>query len=95
MLQWVLTGRAQEVYSSLCDVNSQVYSSVKWAVLKAYELVPEAYQQWFRTWRKREKQSHLKFVCELTTHFIHWCSASGVNDFDGLCELLLLENLKN
>jgi len=57
MLQCVLTGKAQEVYSALSAVDSQKYSCVKSAVQKAYELVPEAYRQWFRFWRMGEKQS--------------------------------------
>lgn len=56
MLQCVLTGRVQEVCSSLTDAQSQIYSSVKSAVLKAYELILEAYRQRFRTWKKGEIQ---------------------------------------
>ena len=38
-LQCVMTGKAQEAYASLgCDLT---YESVKTAVLKGYELVPE------------------------------------------------------
>lgn len=49
MLQCVLTGKAQEVYSSLSMENSANYEKIKSAVLKAYELVPEAYRQRFRS----------------------------------------------
>ena len=51
LLQCVLTGKAQEAYASLG--SDLTYESVKAAVLKAYELVPEAYRQRFRTWEKR------------------------------------------
>ena len=44
LLQCVLTGRAQLAYASLSVADSQVYNKVKTAVLKAYELVPEAYR---------------------------------------------------
>lgn len=40
----------------LANVESHSYSSVKVAVLKAYELVPEANRQRFRTWKKGEKE---------------------------------------
>ena len=95
MLQCVLTGRAQEAYSSLTDADSQKYSSVKSAVLKAYELVPEAYRQRFRTWKKGDKQSHLEFARDLTMYFSRWCAASGIKDFEGLCELIVLEQFKS
>lgn len=51
MLDCVLSGRAQEAFASLSNDNL-TYKSVKAVVLKAYELVPEAYQQRFRTWGK-------------------------------------------
>ncbi len=95
MLQCALTGRAQEAYSSLSFTDSQNYLSVKFAVLKAYELVPEAYRQRFRTWRKAEKQTHLEFARDLTAHFTHWCSALNVDCFQDLCDLIVLEQFKN
>jgi len=38
----VLTGKAREVYSALSVEQSSHYDAVKSAILKAYELVPEA-----------------------------------------------------
>lgn len=45
LLQCVLTGRAQEAFSALTAADSENYLKVKLAVLKVYELVPEAYRQ--------------------------------------------------
>ena len=42
LLQSVLIGRAREIYSTLPVNQSAQYPIVKEAVLKAYELVPEA-----------------------------------------------------
>ena len=53
LLQCVLSGKAQEAYVALGD--DLTYISVKDAVLKAYELVPEAYRQRFRTWEKKDQ----------------------------------------
>lgn len=44
---------------------------------------------------KGENQSHVKFALDLTTHFTRWCSASGMDDFEGLYELIVLEQFKN
>ena len=44
MLQSVLTGKAQETCSSLSVEQCSKYDIVKNAVLKCYELVPEAYR---------------------------------------------------
>jgi len=94
LLQSVLTGKAQEAYAYLAWENI-TYESVKAAVLKAYELVPEPYRQRFRTSQKRANQSHMDFVRELSNHFNRWCVASSVDNFDSLCNLIILEQFKN
>ena len=48
LLQSVLIGKAREVYSAMSVEQSEQYDNVKQAILKAYELVPEAYRQNFR-----------------------------------------------
>ena len=52
LLQSVLVGKAQEIYGSLSVEQSSNYEHVKEAILKAYELVPEAYRQKFRNYLK-------------------------------------------
>ena len=85
LLQCVLTGAAQEAYASLPVSNSQSYTAVKAAVLKVYELVPEAYRQKFRSWERSSNQTHMDFARELVTHFNQWCIALEVKTFAGLC----------
>lgn len=90
LLQCVLTGKgkkAQKAYSALSIVDCGVYKSVKATVLKAYELVPEAYHQRFRSWEKSGKQTHIDFN--------HWCTSLDVSSFSDLCELTVLEQFKN
>ncbi|XP_062287781.1 uncharacterized protein LOC133992986 [Scomber scombrus] len=77
MLQCVFTGNAQEAYAALSSEDCKDYSVVKSSVLKAYELVPEAYRQRFRNWRKTGTQTHVEFARDLVTHFNRWCSSSG------------------
>ncbi len=47
LLQCKLTGKAQEVCATLSLEDSLKYDAVKAAILRAYELVPEAYRQRF------------------------------------------------
>lgn len=94
MLQCILTGRAQEAYS-VCREDGLDYETVKVAVFKAYELVPEANRQKFRKWVKGDKQTNVEFVRDLNSHFHRWCSAAEVDSFVGLCELIVLEQFKN
>lgn len=94
MLQCVLTGKAQEAYSALSSDDCKDYGTVKSTILKAYELVPEAYRQRFRGWRKTDKQTHVEFARELVLYFNRWCSSAGVKTFDQLCDLVVLEQFK-
>ena len=94
LLQCVLTGRAQEAYSALSVADSEDYLTVKQAVLKAYELVPEAYRQKFRGIRKQDRETYVEFGRELSTLFGRWRVASDVKTFDNLCELILVEQFR-
>ena len=49
LLQSVLVGKAREVYTAMSVEQSLQYDNIKQAVLKAYELVPEAYSRIFET----------------------------------------------
>lgn len=40
--------KAQQAYSALSIEESEDYETVKGAILRTYELVPEAYRQRFR-----------------------------------------------
>ncbi|KAJ8022706.1 Protein split ends [Holothuria leucospilota] len=57
LIQSNFTGKAQEVYSALSIEDSMDYDKVKRAILQAYELVPEAYRQKFRKYRKADTQT--------------------------------------
>ncbi len=52
LLQRRLTGKAQDVCTSLSLEDSLNYDMVKTAILRTYELVPEAYRQRFRNHKK-------------------------------------------
>ena len=93
MLQSVLKGKAQSVYASLEDCSD--YDKVKECILKAYELVPEAYRQKFRNQRKAEQQSHLEFVREKKNSFDRWLKAKKVGEeFGKLKEVILMEEFR-
>lgn len=58
-------------------------------------MVPEAYRQKFRQQRKPCDQTYLGFAREKGIIFDKWCLASKANDYDSLCELMLLEDFEN
>ena len=55
-------GKAQEAYTALPISECVDYNCVENAILKAYELVPEAYRQTFRNYHKPESQTHVEFA---------------------------------
>ncbi|KAK7926200.1 hypothetical protein WMY93_008510 [Mugilogobius chulae] len=95
LLQCKLSGKASEACASLSVSDSLNYDKLKTAILRAYELVPEAYRQRFRGLRKSFSQSFVDFAREKSLLFDRWCSASKVSTFASLRELLLIEEFKN
>ena len=83
LLQCVLTGKAQKVYAALPSENSLDHEQVKAGILRAYELVPEAYRQKFCRFKRQESQAYVEFAREKEALFDRWCSAQGVKNFGG------------
>lgn len=95
LLQCRLTGKAQEVCAALSLEDSLDYDVVKTAILRAYELVPEAYRQRFRGHKKSSAQTYVEFAREKCVLFDKWCTSNKVTDFQTLRELILLEEFKS
>ena len=94
MLRTVFTGEAQKVCSQL--PVAEPYERLKQTVLAAYELVPEAYRQKFRTWKKKPGQTYAGFSREKEQWFDHWYRALQQDKtFEMLRETILLEEFKN
>uniref|UniRef100_UPI00358F9C77 uncharacterized protein n=1 Tax=Myxine glutinosa TaxID=7769 RepID=UPI00358F9C77 len=95
LVQSVLVGKAQDIFSALPIDQCADYEIVKKTILKAYELVPEAYRQKFRNARKRESETHVEFARMKETMFDRWCDSKGVGkDFKLLRQLILVEEFK-
>ena len=95
LLQSVLVGKAQEIYGSLSVEQSSNYEHVKEAILKAYELVPEAYRQKFRNYLKYDSKTHVEFAREKNL-FNRWCHSKEIGqDFKKLKQMVLLEEFKD
>ncbi|KAJ8048188.1 hypothetical protein HOLleu_00394 [Holothuria leucospilota] len=94
LIQSNFTGKAQEVYSALSIEDSMNYDKVKKAILQTYELVPEAYCQKFRKYRKADTQTYVEFTYQNERHFDRWCASKKVSTFDTLRQLMLVEEFK-
>ena len=95
LLQSVLIGKAAEVYSALSLAESSDYDKVKDTILKAYQLVPEAYRQRFRKYKKFENQTYVEFAREKEDLFDQWFRSKKIPDsYDNLRQLILIEEFK-
>ena len=95
LLQSVVIDKAREIYTQLPLDQSSDYDTVKNLILKAYELVPEAYRQKFRNCRKEHDQTHVEFARTKEQLFDRWCSSKDVkSDHAKLRQLMLVEEFK-
>ena len=95
LLQTVLKGKAQDTYASLSITDSANYDTVKRAILRSYEMVPEAYRQRFRDYRMGENQTYVEFIRQKETYLDRWIAAKGiVTDYNKLRQLILIEEFK-
>ena len=95
MVQGKFVNKASDAYSALPLEDSNDYDKVKQAVLKAYQLVPEAYRQKFRAERKAAEQTHVEFARVKEQLFDRWLGAKEIQeDFGKLRELMLVEEFK-
>ena len=95
LLQSVVIGKDREIYTQLSLEQSSDYDKVKELILKAYELVPEAYRQKFRDCRKEPYQTRVEFARTKEQLFHRWCSSKKVgSDHEKLRQLMLVEEFK-
>ena len=80
----------RQIYTQLIVEQSSNYDLVKELILKACELVPEAYRQTFRNCRKESDPTHIEFVRNKEKLFDRWCSSKKVGSNHGKLRLLVL-----
>ncbi|KAK3881454.1 hypothetical protein Pcinc_012862 [Petrolisthes cinctipes] len=69
----------------------KIAECMKWP---RYERVPEAYRLGFRNLRKTDSVTYLEFAYAKRRQFDRWLNACKVEDYNGLKEIILLEEFK-
>ena len=65
-------------------------------IFKAYDLIPEAYQQHFCSSKKKKVQTFTEFARDKEVQFDRWCTALDVaKDYNKLRQIILLEEFKS
>ncbi|XP_068224808.1 uncharacterized protein [Palaemon carinicauda] len=95
LVQSAFSGKAQVVYAALSAEDSGDFDIVKKMVLNAYQLIPEAYRQKFRSWRKMFNQTFVEWAGQKAVKLDEWMAAEEASTFAELRELVLLEDFKN
>lgn len=75
LLSTVLKNKAQTVYANMDTIDGYNYERVKLYILKAYELVPEAYRRSFRSLKKQDSQTYVEYVRNKERLFEKWCKS--------------------
>ena len=94
LIQTVLKGKGALVYANLSVEESKDYELVKNTVLAAYELTVEGYRQKFRNTMKSFDKTYVEFANEKHRLFRKWLVACSVDNFDSLCNLVVMEEFK-
>ncbi|GFX52774.1 uncharacterized protein TNCV_3719641 [Trichonephila clavipes] len=70
------------------------YDYIKDLLLKRFKLSAEIFRQKFVKHQRNPAQSWCDFVFEITSYFEEWLGGLGVNDFEGLKNLMITDQLK-
>ena len=95
-LSLCLTGEALEVYSRLSPEDSLEYGKLKEALLQRFQLTEEGFRNKFRNGKPREGETTVQFLARLNNYLKRWVNLAKIeNTFEGVCDLLLREQLLN
>ena len=86
--------RYEPLSSGSSDSREGAGLKVRLAILRVYELVPEAYRQKCRHYRKGPNQTHVEFAREKGMLFAKWIASCKAADYSALRELIMMEELK-
>ena len=96
--QWVwllrpkLSGKAAKAIRHLEQTTD--YHEIKKTILDAFSITEEGYRQSFRDLSKKTVQTYLEFAADKLRAFRKWIKSSGVNTFEQLENLIVLEEFK-
>ena len=95
VLQALLTGKAQKVFTELTAEQCKDYDALKAALLLSYSVVPEVYRKRFRSIRKYPKETYSEFASRLTQQFKRWSEGENAYDsVENLRQLIQIEQFR-
>ena len=91
-----LQGSARAVCHSMLEEKADNYMELKKALLRHYELTPEAFRKMFREVTKKPTETHPQFHTRVRVLFEKWMKMSGTErSYEGVREIMLKEHVLN
>ena len=88
-----LTRRVQQAYTAMATADAGVYSEVKKAILRRYDISEETYRQRFRAARKKDGEAYIELATRLADLFKKW--TVDCSTVEAVAEKMLTEQLLN
>ncbi|XP_076032979.1 uncharacterized protein LOC143020443 [Oratosquilla oratoria] len=96
MVYGALSGKALDTFIALSESQSSDYYVLKYNILQAYQLVPEAYRQQFRKCRKSNQETYVEYFQRKLRLFTQWVESEEAHvDLEKLKGLILMEDIRN
>ena len=94
LLGTLLRGKALKAYCNLAPEVANDYDELKSALLKYFQINPNAYRKKFRDSVLESGESYVQFVCRMRQYFDRWLKLSEVSeDFEGVCDFMVTDQL--
>ena len=89
-----LSSRAKSIIVRMTAENLEKYDEVKKFLLAEYKLTPREYKNRFDSAVKGNDETFVLFATRLRNLLMYYLRSRNVEDFDGVCDLLVSDRLK-
>ena len=89
-----LSGQAQLAFAAMDQKDAGDYEKLKKAILRRYDVTPEAYRERFRSARKKGDESYTKLMTRLSDLAQKW-TRSHQSSVEQLLEIIVYEQFEN
>ena len=94
LLGTLLRGKALKAYCNLAPEVANNYDELKSALLKYFQVNPNAYRKKFRDSVLESGESYVQLVCRMRQYFDRWLQLSEVSeDFESVCDFMVIDQL--
>src|SRR5260221_4825687 len=91
-----LSEKAWILLTRLSRDETDTYDKIKKALLTEFRLTPQKYRDMFRNATKERNESHVQFATRLLVLWKYYMNSREINeDYDRLCELMVVDKFKN